>query len=154
MGDTRAIFARYGIRCTKQRLILFEAMSLPGRHPTAEELHERVKSHFNGLSLATVYNTLETFCRCGLCQKLPTSCSGARYDANLRQHLHITSTDGGIHDVPEALGDELLNSLPRSTLSEIEQRTGIKIRRVTIEIMGDPIESDNHAAISGNHRGR
>lgn len=147
MCETRTLFARHGLRCTRQRVLLYETLAAINRHPTAEELHSLVKDR-EGLSLATIYNTLEAFCRSGLCRKIP-SCGGARYDADLREHLHITTTDGEVRDVPEQLGVELLNSLPRSVLTEIERRTGVRIRRISIDIVGDPATSENGLATTG-----
>lgn len=142
MCDTRMLFARHGLRCTRQRVLLYDALAQTERHPTAEELYSIAKCDVPGLSMATVYNTLEAFCSAGLCRKLP-SCGGARYDADLREHLHIATTDGNVRDVPESLGVQLLNSLPRSVLGEVERRTGVKIRRISIELHGDPVTSEN-----------
>lgn len=147
MCDTKTLFARHGLRCTRQRILLFDALAETQKHPTAEELHALARTHIDGLSLATVYNTLEAFCNAGLCRKLP-SCGGARYDADLREHLHITTTDGGLRDVPEELGVQLLNSLPRSILNEVERRTGVRIRRVSIDLLGDPVTSENGSSVS------
>lgn len=146
MCDTKTVFARHGLRCTRQRLFLYDALVNTASHPTAEELYAQVRTQIDGLSLATVYNTLEAFCRAGLCRKLP-SCGGARYDADPREHMHITTTDGGVRDVPEELGVQLLNSLPRSVLNEVERRTGVRIRRVSIDLLGEPVTSENEVPI-------
>lgn len=145
MCDTRTLFARHGLRCTKQRLYLYDALAAAENHPTAEELHAAVAGQIDGLSMATVYNTLEAFCRSGLCRKMLVGCRGARYDADLREHLHIMTTDGGICDVPENLGVELLNALPRNVITDIERRTGVKVRRVSINLHGEATMSENHS---------
>ncbi len=149
MCETRTLFARHGLRCTRQRVLLFDSLAESHEHPTAEELFGVVRAKIDGLSLATVYNTLEAFCNVGLCRKLP-SCGGARYDADLREHMHITTTDGGVRDVPEELGVQLLNSLPRSILNEVERRTGVRIRRVSIDLLGEPVTSENGQSISAH----
>jgi len=143
MCDTRTLFARHGIRCTRQRLLLYTALMRADRHPTAEELHAQVKERSCGLSLATVYNALEVFQQKGLCHRLPARGGGVRYDADLREHLHITTDDGSIRDVPEDLGVELLDAIPRSALREVERRTGVRISRITIELHGKPAASEN-----------
>jgi len=135
--DTRTLFARHGIRCTKQRRELYNALARSKKHPTAEELYDVVKNLNGGMSLTTVYNTLETFCERALCRRIPTCDGKARYDADLRHHLHVTTTDGQVRDVPEDLGARLLESLPRSVLAEIEQRMGVVIQRVGVEFVAE-----------------
>lgn len=102
-----------------------------------------VRARCECISLSTVYNTLEAFCRCGMCRRLPTAEGGARYDADLREHLHITMTDGVVRDVPGPLGEALLGALPRSVLAEIEHRAGVHISRVSIELLAEPAASEN-----------
>lgn len=152
MCDTRTLFARHGIRCTEQRVELYESLCASRSHPTAEELFWLVKERRPGLSLATVYNTLEAFCRRKLCRKIPSSEGGARYDADLSDHLHLTTSDGHVRDVPDELGARLLESFPRPLLNEIERRMGVRILRVSVELVGDhseeriSLELSEHAA--------
>lgn len=146
MCETRTLFARHGVRCTRQRVLLYNTLAASRRHLTVEELHAQVNRAVEGLSLSTVYNTMEALCDCGLCHKLPANGRGARYDADLREHMHIITGDGRVVDVPEELGIELLNALPRSVLTEVERRTGVRIRRVSIELLGESIESENTGA--------
>ncbi|MEC9373006.1 MAG: transcriptional repressor, partial [Planctomycetota bacterium] len=73
MCTARTLFARHGLRCTRQRLDVYTALAAAKDHPTAEDLYFRVRAEQPGLSLSTVYNTLETFCRHGLCRRLPTA---------------------------------------------------------------------------------
>lgn len=139
MCDTRTLFARHGLRCTRQRIDLYGALAASKAHPTAEELYWLVKQSQPGASLATVYNTLEAFCRHGLCRKLATADGGARYDADLSEHLHLVTRDGHLRDVPMDLGSRMLESLPRPLLAELERRMGVAIRQVRLEfIAGDP----------------
>jgi len=133
MCDTKTRFARHGVRCTKQRLELYKALAAAENHPTAEELHDVVNGRAGSMSLATVYNTLETFCRQGLCRKLPMCCGKARYDANLSEHLHLITSDGRIQDVPEDLGARIVDALPKQLVRDVERRMGVRIGRVDID---------------------
>ncbi len=135
--ETKELFNSQGLRCTRQRLEVYEALAMSKRHPTAEELFRTVKTSQCVLSRATVYNTLETFCEHGLCRKLPSTEGGARYDADLSDHLHLTTISGDVHDVPSDLGIRLLKSLSAETIAEIEGRLGVSVKRVDIALHVD-----------------
>ena len=79
MMNTRYLFIRSSLRCTTQRVALFDTLRNCKSHPTAEELFRMVKPGMVSLSLATVYNTLDTLCEAGLAQKLPTPNGTCRY---------------------------------------------------------------------------
>ena len=141
MCDTRTLFARKGLRCTRQRAEIFDALVATKSHPTAEELFQMVRKRRPqlGLSLATVYNTLEALCAASLCRKLPptTSDGGARYDADLHEHLHLATDDGRVLDVPDDLGVKLIESIPRTLLDAVETRMGGRIKSVRISLNGE-----------------
>lgn len=134
----RDIFVECNLRCTKQRLEVFRALSSTRSHPTAEELHQMVQSTSPGTSLATVYNTLEALCKAGLCRKIATVEGGARYDAELRDHLHVVTHDGRVVDVPEGLGQELLAHLPRHLIQKIETTLGVEIGHINVALVATP----------------
>ena len=90
------------------------------------------------VSLATVYNTLEAFCRAGLAVKLPGNGASARYDAALHNHAHTRcDKTGAVRDVPEPLSRQLLDQLPQDVLEKIETHLGFNIRHVQIELVGE-----------------
>lgn len=133
MTTTRDLFARRNLRCTTQRLAVYEALRACPSHPTAEELYRMVKPHTPRLSLATVYNTLEALCRSGLAQRLPTTNGSCRFDADTSEHLHVRARNGSeILDIPEELSRRLLRNFPREVLEEIEERLGIEIDGISI----------------------
>jgi len=138
MCDTNTLFARMGLRCTKQRAEIYDALAATTAHPTAEELYWMVRDRRPdlGLSLATVYNTLEALCSASLCRKLPPSGGdgGARYDADLHEHLHVSTDDGRVIDVPDDLGAKLMDSVPRELLEAVERRMGVRITSVRISL--------------------
>ncbi len=137
MMKTRDLFTRSSLRCTTQRVALFDTLRKCKSHPTAEELFRMVKPGMESLSLATVYNTLDALCEAGLAQKLPTPNGTCRYDADTSDHLHVRIKDTGeIRDVPEELGNRLMNQVSRTVLSEIEREMNITIDGVNIQIIG------------------
>lgn len=137
-GDLRGLFREHGLRCTRQRERIYTALAGTKSHPTAEELHISLRDDEGGLSLATVYNTLEAFTDKGLCRRLPAANgSGAcRFDADLSHHAHIVLDDGRVLDVPSDLSERIARDIPRSTLDEIERRLGVEITGTNLHLAG------------------
>ncbi len=132
------LFTERGLRSTSQRRALYEALSATAAHPTADQLFYEVGGRTSGMSLATVYNTLEAFCQVGLASRVYGQGGSVRYDAVIHNHLHTRcKVSGAIHDVPDDLGDLLLKHLPRKALKEIESSLGFKINRVHVELVGE-----------------
>lgn len=137
MINTRDLFIRSSLRCTTQRVALFDTLRECKSHPTAEELFRMVKPGMESLSLATVYNTLDALCEAGLAQKLPTPNGTCRYDANTSEHLHIRIRDTGeIRDVPEELSQRLMDQVSRSVLDDIGREMDVTIDSISIQLIG------------------
>ncbi len=132
------MFASHGLRCTKQRIALYQALAATTAHPTADELFREVSPQTDGMSLATVYNTLEKFCEVGLAQKLAGTNGFVRYDANTKNHLHVRcDKTGTVRDVPMDLSERFLSTIDPTVLREIEKHLGYPIEQVNIELIGD-----------------
>lgn len=134
----RRVLERHGLRCTRQRECVYRTLLMTGNHPTAEELHRAVGGcgdGAGGLSLATVYNTLEVFTRRGLVRRIRSGSGPCRYDAITRDHAHITLMDGRVLDLPDDLSARLVDSLPPGLLLELEERMGVRVDGVSIQIL-------------------
>ena len=96
--DIRHTFQRAGLRVTRQREAVYAALICTHSHPTAEDLHKTIRSRGSEpcISLATVYNTLEALSQAGLCRRVPCSCGATRFDADLKEHVHIVLADGRV----------------------------------------------------------
>lgn len=133
--EPRDILRSSNLRCTRQREMVYEALALTTSHPTAEELHGMVKQHDLGLSLATIYNTLEAFVRAGLCRRIPCPTGATRYDADMTEHVHVTTADGQVVDVPPDLGQRLIVAMGDELRAELERRLGIPMDRVGLHLV-------------------
>jgi Fe2+ or Zn2+ uptake regulation protein len=132
---TRDLFERHSLRCTAQRVAVYEALG-DADHPTAEELYRMVRSRTSKLSLATVYNALEALCRAGLARRLATTDGRSRYDADTSDHLHVRDRETSrIHDVPGDLSERLLRDLPQNVLRDIEREFDVRIEGLTIQLI-------------------
>ena len=89
-----------GIRPTPQRELVFKVIIEKRDHPTADELFARVKAQMPSISLATVYNCLETLVASGLVRQVHIDRAPTRYCPNLCQHAHFhDEVTGEIHDI-------------------------------------------------------
>lgn len=86
--DLRRALEVRGQRYTPQRAAVYRFLHATDAHPTAEEVFRRVRSELPGISLATVYKSLETLVGCGLVHKLTYGDSSARYDGRTDPHSH------------------------------------------------------------------
>lgn len=140
--EIHELFARRGLRCTSQRRALYESLASSTCHPTADQLFYEVGGRVQGMSLATVYNTLEAFCRAGLAQKIPGKGGSVRYDSSVHNHLHTRcEKTGALHDVPDDLGQRFLAELPKNLLHEVESQLGFRIEYVQVELVGRHVDS-------------
>ncbi|WP_432797931.1 Fur family transcriptional regulator [Poriferisphaera sp. WC338] len=145
LGD---LFAKHGLRCTRQRTALYEALSKSSAHPTADELFRSLSGKVPAMSLATVYNTLEVFCEVGLAQKLPGAGANgsARYDAGDEPHLHLRcQKTGKIADLPEPFGKQILEVIPENLIKQIEKQLGFKVNQIQIELIGEDLNAEHEA---------
>jgi Fur family transcriptional regulator, peroxide stress response regulator len=104
-----------GLRPTPQREVVFKIILEKRDHPTADEIFARVKSQLPTISLATVYNCLETLVHCGLVRQVNLERGATRYCPNLHEHAHFhDEATGQIHDVdlPADLMTQLREMLP------------------------------------------
>jgi len=107
--------ASEGMRFTRQREVVYEAVLNQRDHPTADEVYARVRSNEAGISLATVYNTLETLVQCNLVKQVNFERESTRYCPNLKEHAHFHDTQTGrIYDVDlnDGLVEQILQNLP------------------------------------------
>ena len=64
-------------------------------HPTATEVFLRAQKKMPSISLATVYNCLETMVGSGLVKSVHVDREPTRFCANLREHGHFHCTECG-----------------------------------------------------------
>lgn len=86
------------------------------------------------LSLATVYNTLDALVGCGLARRLACPGGATRYDADVTDHVHVSTGDGRILDLPPDLSERLLSRVPASLLDEIGRRLGVRVAGLTVQV--------------------
>jgi Fe2+ or Zn2+ uptake regulation protein len=88
--------AKSGRRMTRQRQAVYENVLRYKNHPTADEVFGKARHELAGISLATVYKSLEALVATGRLAKVPRVDEvPARYDHRLDPHLHMRCVDCG-----------------------------------------------------------
>lgn len=115
-----------GLRSTPQREVVYHALLQRRDHPTADEVFARVRPELPGISLATVYNCLETLVQCELVRAVNFERGPTRYCPNLRPHAHFhDDLTGATHDIdlPAGLLDQIKSILPAGYTPEAVEIT-------------------------------
>jgi len=103
-----------GARPTRQRRAIYAALAGRIDHPTAEALYRSVRRLVPGLSLATVYTSLETLTAAGLVSRIAGPDGVARYDARIDVHDHRRCLGcGAIDDLERPAGSRTLETYDR-----------------------------------------
>lgn len=113
-----------GFRFTPQRREVYNALLAKRDHPTAVEVFTRVREKVPSISLATVYNCLETLTECGLVKHVNLDRSSSRYCPNTAPHGHFFCVDcGTVIDVPipeESKLEKACTMPERSVVTQME----------------------------------
>lgn len=79
-----------GVNATAQRLAICQFVLCQADHPTADDIKVWADENFPKISLATVYNTLNTLVEAGLLREYCFSHSDKKiYDNNIVDHYHL-----------------------------------------------------------------
>jgi Fe2+ or Zn2+ uptake regulation protein len=108
--DAGLLQSRY--RLTKQRAAVLRALDT-GEHLSAESILKRVQAEMPGVSLGTIYRTLDILREIGLVQAFSYAGSAARYEAALDKHHHLL-----------CLECRSLENVPAEGLARIAQEVG------------------------------
>ncbi len=104
-----------GVRPTPQREVVLRTILAKRDHPTADEIYARAKARMPTISLATVYNCLDSLVSGGLVRSVNFERGPTRYCPNLRPHAHFhDEATGSTHDIdlPAGLLDQVKTILP------------------------------------------
>jgi Fur family ferric uptake transcriptional regulator/Fur family peroxide stress response transcriptional regulator len=99
-----------GQRATPQRIAIARTLRELDRHTTAELVFARVSEQMPGVSLPTVYATLELLEELGLVRRVATEAGTAVYDPRTEDHHHLVCRHCGEIadiDVPVERGELL-----------------------------------------------
>ncbi len=95
--DQRLVAAlrRRNLRVTSQRLVIHRALCSRIQHMTAEQVLGAISPSLPGVSLPTVYATLELLETLGLVRRLATGSGAVLFDSRVQQHAHTVCRQCG-----------------------------------------------------------
>jgi len=105
----------HGLRTTRQREVVYKIIADAHDHPTADEIYMRCRQEIPSISLATVYNCLETLQECELIRQVNFERESTRYEPRHTPHAHFYCDESGkVVDVPlsESFLQQLKSLLP------------------------------------------
>lgn len=93
-----------GLRATSQRVVMHRLLRERNRHVSAEDLLSEAGKRLPGVSLPTVYATLELFEQLGVVRRVNGGGGTIRWDTRADAHHHmVCSNCGRIEDIETAL---------------------------------------------------
>ena len=126
----RTAMEQSGQRFTAQRAAVFHFLHNTNTHPTADDLYRHVRANLPGISLGTVYKSLETLVGCGLARKLSRGNASARYDGRMDPHFHARCLEcGRLRDVPGP-------GQPESFVDTPVVMRGFSVTELRLEVVG------------------
>ena len=91
-----------GLRVTAQRVVIHDALRAAGRHLTADQVRDAVQERLPGVSLPTVYATLELLEELGLVRRVHTP-TALLFDPRADDHAHaLCRRCGRVEDLEAA----------------------------------------------------
>ncbi|SDL52383.1 Fur family transcriptional regulator, ferric uptake regulator [Dendrosporobacter quercicolus] len=113
MGDLKQRFQERQYKLTPQRQIVLQAfVDNPGKHLSAEDVHNIVRKQSAEIGLATVYRTLELLSDMDVLQKMDFGDGRSRYeineDSSEHHHHHLICLSCG---TVKEFEDDLLETL-------------------------------------------
>jgi Fe2+ or Zn2+ uptake regulation protein len=102
-----------GLRVTRARIAVLEALERLGDHPTADEIHASIIGTGNRVSRATVFNAVDDLTAASLVMRADAGPGAARYEAAAAAHHHfICNRCGKVLDVAVAGPTTVATPLP------------------------------------------
>ena len=101
-----------GLKLTPQRLAILDFLEGNTSHPSAEDIYRVLHEKYPTMSLATVYNTLDTLKLRGRVLELSIDPGKKRFDPNTKQHNHLICVKcKKVIDIHEKFNVDLSGSL-------------------------------------------
>ena len=126
--DLSTTLRQHGHRVTSQRVILHRVLTELDRHATAEEIAREAEERLPGMSLPTVYATLELFEELGLVRRVNAG-GPTLFDPNPDGHSHFACRDcGAVLDVPVLVD--------ATGATAVAQRSGLRVDTVEVVLRG------------------
>ena len=131
MQTIKDIIRESGLKATPQRLAIYQTMRDLG-HASADAVEEAIKEKCPSLTVATIYNVLESFVNVGLLVRRYSSNNKMYVDVNTYEHAHIYDVNKNSYqdyDDPELI--QLIQNYMASKVIP-----GFNIKNIEIQFVG------------------
>jgi Fe2+ or Zn2+ uptake regulation protein len=123
-------FRDAGLKMTPQRQLLFRLLHGHDGHPTADSLYTEASHHMPGISLRTVYQTLNDLAAMGELRVIDFASGPARFDPNTGEHHHAECVSCG------ELRDVYIHPQRLPSTDSIDGLDGFRPHRTQVVISG------------------
>lgn len=116
-------------RRSRQRQRILDLLARTDSHPTANWLHDHLRTEFPSASLGNVYRNLAILEEEGHVRRLTFGSTFDRYEIAAEDHIHfVCDACGGIYDLPAPSCDELMR--------DVAAGHGHRVDHVRVELHG------------------
>ncbi len=119
------------LKATKGRVAVYAVLNEYG-HASADMILERIRTDFPKLTVATVYNVLESFVKCGLVAKRLSQGTKMLFDVNNYEHVHLY--DSASNTVKDYCAPELVQLVKDYLVGR--NINGFNMESVDIQLVG------------------
>ena len=131
MLDTEQVRTRlneHGLKATPQRIRVYKAMCRLG-HAAADSVYQELGAERGAMTLATVYNVLESLTEAGLLVRRPSFSNKMFFDVETAPHFHLYRQDTGqMTDFPDPALQQALDDRIRDRMPEGLSFDGVEIQ--------------------------
>ena len=131
MLDTEQVRTRlneHGLKATPQRIRVYKAMCRLG-HAAADSVYQELGAERGAMTLATVYNVLESLTEAGLLVRRPSFSNKMFFDVKTFPHFHLYRQDTGqMADFPDPALQQALEDRIRERMPEGLSFDGVEIQ--------------------------
>lgn len=131
MLDTEQVRTRlneHGLKATPQRIRVYKAMCRIG-HAAADSVYQELGAERGAMTLATVYNVLESLTEAGLLVRRPSFSNKMFFDVETAPHFHLYRQDTGqMTDFPDPALQQALEDRIRERMPEGLSFDGVEIQ--------------------------
>ena len=121
---------RCGLKATPQRMQVYDAMCALG-HASADGVYQHLGGESGPLTVATVYNVLESLTESGLLVRRPSFSNKMFFDVHTDSHFHLYRED--THEIMDFRDEELERSVAERVRAVLPG--GLALDRIEVQIL-------------------
>ena len=129
----RETYRAHNMKATPQRLAVVDELVGDISHPTADEIARRVMAKMQGVSLSTIYKTLNELVDLGLVKRLEGRGNGneaAHFDPHTNFHGHVHCKKCG------RIVDFEISDGYKDGIAKVEKALAVEIESMHVEFVG------------------